>query len=101
METAIGTALTYLATLRREVLPGCRPALSASAFMLVLACAVPLHAQGIVYKTGNDLLDALRQATGLEHAYALNYIVGVVDATNGNATRKYRTWPNVVNRVSA
>ncbi len=80
--------MTYLATLRREVLSGCRPALSASAFMLVLACAVPLHAQGIVYKTGNDLLDALRQATGLEHAYALNYIVGVVDATNGNATRE-------------
>jgi len=62
--------------------------LQSSVFMLVLACTMPLYAQGIVYKTGNDLLEALRQATGLEHAYALNYIVGVVDAVNGSPTRE-------------
>ena len=74
--------------LRMELLTRWRATLHASASMLLLGCAASLHAQGIVYKTGNDLLEALRQATGLEHAYALNYIVGVVDATNGNATRE-------------
>jgi hypothetical protein len=56
--------------------------------VFLLAGTAHLHAQGIVYKTGNDLLEALRQGTGLEHSYALNYIVGVVDATNGSATRE-------------
>ena len=78
----------YLRIGPRELLRRCRTALQASVFMLVLACTMPLYAQGIVYKTGNDLLEALRQATGLEHGYALNYIVGVVDAVNGSATRE-------------
>ena len=60
----------------------------AQAIMLMLACLAPVHAQGSVYKTGDDLLEALRQETGLEHAYAINYIAGVVDTANGSTTRE-------------
>ena len=84
----MGTAIRYPGMLPRRLLSRCRTISRAPVFWLVLAFVAPLHAQGIVYKTGNDLLEALRQATGLEHAYALNYIVGVVDATNGSATRE-------------
>jgi hypothetical protein len=58
------------------------------ATILVLACGPAAHAQGIAYKTGNDLLESLRQGSGLEHAYALNYMAGVVDTANGSATRE-------------
>jgi Rap1a immunity proteins len=48
----------------------------------------PAMGQGFVYKSGNELLEALRQDSGLEHAYALSYIAGVVDTANGSATRE-------------
>jgi hypothetical protein len=60
----------------------------ALAITLMLVSGAPVAAQGYVYKSGNDLLESLRQATGLEHAYALNYIAGVVDATSGSATKE-------------
>jgi hypothetical protein len=53
-----------------------------------LAFVPPAVGQGFVYKSGNDLLEALRQDSGLEHAYALSYIAGVVDTANGSATRE-------------
>jgi hypothetical protein len=55
---------------------------------VTLACTTPLSAQGYVYKTGNDLLSALLQETGLEHGHALSYIAGVVDTANGSPTRE-------------
>lgn len=82
------TATCYLRMLCRQLPTRYRTAWRLPVFMILLAGAAPLPAQGIMYKTGNDLLEALRQATGLEHAYALNYIVGVVDAVNGSATRE-------------
>jgi len=52
------------------------------------ALMAPAMGQGFVYKSGNELLEALRQDSGLEHAYALSYIAGVVDTANGSATRE-------------
>jgi hypothetical protein len=58
------------------------------ATILMLACGPVAYAQGVAYKTGDDLLESLRQGNVLEHAYALNYIAGVVDTANGSATRE-------------
>ena len=67
-----------------------RPAIPKFLALLALALAfsVPARGQGYVYKTGDELHEALQQATGLEHAYALHYIAGVVDTANGSTTRE-------------
>lgn len=53
---------------------------------LALLCAALASAQSYVYKSGKDLHEALQQ-DGVEYSYALNYVVGVVDAANGSATK--------------
>lgn len=82
--------LTFLPKSRRAApqLPGTRAFALGILLMVMLFCSAPASSRGYVYKTGADLLEALRQGTGLEHAYALNYIAGVVDATSGSATRE-------------
>ena len=52
-----------------------------TALVLALAWADPAGAQQQIFKSGADLHEALQQDT--QAANALNYIVGVVDSTNG------------------
>ena len=55
-------------------------------FALAIGCILPASAQPFVFKNGSDLHGSLQQ-DGREYSYALNYIVGVVDAANGTATK--------------
>ena len=63
-----------------------KPALSLMVLVSCLVWSMSVSAQRPVYKSGKDLHEAL-QRDGPEYSSALNYIVGVVDASNGAPAR--------------
>ncbi len=57
-----------------------------SAALALLDSGAPANAQTQFFRDGSDLHSALQQ-DGVEYSHALHYVVGVVDASNGSATR--------------
>ena len=70
-----------------------KPVLALTLLVSSLVCGMSVSAQRPVFKSGKDLHEALQQ-DGAEYSYALNYIVGVVDASNGSpaGTASVSTW---------
>ncbi len=54
--------------------------------LVTLVCSTPAGAQRHVFRSGSDLHEALQQ-DGANYSFALHYIVGVVDASIGAATK--------------
>ena len=63
-----------------------KPILNLMLLTLALGCSVSAIAQHQFFKGGTDLHEGLQQ-DGPGYSAALNYIVGVVDAANGSATK--------------
>ena len=63
-----------------------KPVLALALLVFSLVCGMSVSAQRPVFKSGKDLHEAL-QEDGTKYSYALNYIVGVVDAANGSPAR--------------